>query len=301
MGVLGEALQARASGPLAAELLAVPEVEARLRELVETGRRALPEARVTDAQWAAFLARHLVVGAAARMLEELRADDAHLALACLGGHPAAHRRLDERLRSVAGQALAGMRLGPSRTDELVQSVRTKLLVGDGAEAKLATYGGRGPLDAWLRVSLARSALSMLRSPDPRSGDAGELDDLHGDDDPRLAALRARCGPLLKRAVEQAARELPAPDRALLRLHFLDGLTIDDLAAVYHVHRATAARRLARARNTLTEKARARAMEALGVQEEELASLMGVMLSRLDVTLHRVLDSSEPGRARGTEP
>ena len=95
------------------------------------------------------------------------------------------------------------------------------------------------------------------------------------------------------AVEQAARELPAGDRMLLRMHLVDGLTIDDLAAVCGTHRATAARRLARARSTMLEKARSLAIAALGLSgEDELASLSGLLVSQIDVTMGRILDTRE---------
>jgi hypothetical protein len=50
-----------------------------------------------------------------------------------------------------------------------------------------------------------------------------------------------------------------------------------------------ARRLARVRNAIFENARASAMRDLSISETEFASLMGVMLSRIDVTIRRLLE------------
>lgn len=170
-------------------------------------------------------------------------------------------------------------------------MRAKLLVGANGACKLGSYSGRGPLEGWLRVTLSRAALSALRarSPEGLLVEPNALVELAAADDPRLEALRARCAPALESAIESAVSSLPEDSRTLLRLHFVDGLTIDDLAVVYRLHRATLARRLAKARNAVFEDARARAMAALGLDEGEFRSLMGMMLSRLDFTLRRILD------------
>jgi RNA polymerase sigma-70 factor (ECF subfamily) len=276
------------------ELEAISGLGAILEGLVDAGHAAYPDCPVGDALWADFLAGHLQVGDAARQLTGLHAKDVHLVLACQSADPSAHAELDRRLRLVEKQALSGIRLGSHSADEVVQAVRVKLLVGDTAEGarsaplgRLSTYSGRGPLDGWLRVTLARAALSLVRTTDTRSSSIDEAEaiaDLADKDDPQARALVSRCGPALKSAVEETVASLSPADRALLRLHVIDGLTIDDLAVVYKAHRSTTARRIARVRNAIFEGARARAMSILGLGETEFASLMGVMLSQIDVTL-----------------
>ena len=296
MDLLVEALLARAPDPLAEELRSTSSLATLLEAHVLAGRAAFPKLLVGNAEWVEFLVRHLRPGEVEAQLSSMRAADVHLALACASGSPAAHAVLDARLRAVTGQALTGIRLGPIPPSEVLQVVRTKLLVGEAGPGKLATYSGRGPLDGWLRVTLARDALSMLRARDPEAAREGESDalvNLAGGEDPQMVLLRARSAPALTKAIEQAVLALPAADRTLLRLHFVDGLTIDDLAAVYHAHRATMARRIARSRNAIFEGARARAMEALGLGETEFASLMGVMLSQIDLTMRTVFKKPEP--------
>jgi RNA polymerase sigma-70 factor (ECF subfamily) len=292
VSTLRPAILARVSDALARELAGLSDLDARLDAIVRAGRDASPDLHVARHAWAAYLASHLHEGDAARQLADLHAADVHLALACASGNELAHARLDARLRAASGQALAGIRLGRLSRDEVLQAVRTKLLVGDDGLGKLSTYSGRGPLDGWLRVTLARTALSLRRVRDPEAAREDEPDvlvNLAASDDPQLAALRSRCAPTLKHAIEEAVAALPAEDRTLLHLHVVDGLTIDDLAAVYRAHRATLARRLARTRNAIFEGSRARATAALGLDDAEFASLMGVMMSRLDLTLGRALE------------
>lgn len=285
---MARSLTTLASGAVVAELSAVSDLEDRLEELVRAGRLEHPSIPVDDDAWARHLARHLVEGRAVATLGQLRAGDVHLVLGCAAEHPEAVRCLDARLRAVAPLALQRIRLGATSVDDVLQDVRVHLLVGAPGAKKVETYSGRGALDAWLRVTLARAALGRLRLrselPAAPSNDDELLDDLAGSDDPRITLLRARSMPALKGAIEQAMAALPDGTRALLRMHVVDGLTIDDLACVYGVHRATVARRVARARHELFEAARARAIAALGIGEEDFASLVGVLMSQIDLTL-----------------
>src|SRR6185436_8511874 len=61
----------------------------------------------------------------------------------------------------------------------------------------------------------------------------------------------------KQAFEEALAALSIHDRLLLRQHFLDGLSIDRMAALHDVHRATAARWIAKLVEKLLVDTRAR--------------------------------------------
>jgi RNA polymerase sigma-70 factor, ECF subfamily len=293
-----ETLLRRLPADLADELRGSSELSEQLDALLRTGRAAHEDVPVADEMWLQHFVRHLRPGEIVVQIAEMRAGDVHLALACLDGVRVAHAQLDLRVRAIARQALAGIRLEQVSADDAIQTLLEKLLVATTGPGKLAGYSGRGPLDGWLRVALARTALDMVRTrrtPDTATFEESEaLLNLAATNDPRLEALRATCGPALKRAIEAGVALLPIEDRALLRLSVVDGLSIDDLAGIYRAHRATMARRLARAKNAILEHSRAHAMDALGVGEAEFASLMGVMLSGLDVTFHRLLEERPDG-------
>src|SRR5439155_27001611 len=96
------------------------------------------------------------------------------------------------------------------------------------------------------------------------GDA-ELDRLVGaDPDPETALLRARYASAANEALREAFASLDARERNLLRQHFVDRLSIDDLGPLYGVHRATVARWLERAREALEARTRKLLMERLDV-------------------------------------
>ena len=77
---------------------------------------------------------------------------------------------------------------------------------------------------------------------------------------------------------------------MLRQHILDELTIDDLARLYRVHRATCARWLADARADLGKQTRKRLMNALGMPTKEVDSLLRFLDSDIELSISRILMS-----------
>lgn len=154
--------------------------------------------------------------------------------------------------------------------------------------RLAGYSGSGGLAAWLRVVAVRRARDLVARArkQPVGADDGEL----GVDpvDPELAYLKALYRDEFKRAFNDAAEGLSTRERNLLRHSIIDGLSIDQIGRIYHVHRATAARQLDRARTRLRSETRRLLMERLGVQPSMLRSLSRLVASQLDVSVRRVL-------------
>jgi len=74
---------------------------------------------------------------------------------------------------------------------------------------------------------------------------------------------------------------------MLRQHVLDGLTIDQLSALYRIHRATAARTLERARRTILAATRDHMQAELDVSSTELSSILRAIRSGLEVTLREL--------------
>ena len=194
-------------------------------------------------------------------------DDLRLASACLRGDKVALGQLEMRAQIAARKAFAGKRLSTEDERDVVQNVLTHLLVATpGATARLASYTGAGPLDGWLRVTLTRAGISRIRvlATEGRAGLGSRPDDEEAaavvralDDDPELAALRSRYSGALAGTLKESLAALDDENRTLIREHYLEGLSIDALAARYQTHRATAARRLARARATPCSRGRAR--------------------------------------------
>lgn len=95
----------------------------------------------------------------------------------------------------------------------------------------------------------------------------------------------------KRAFHAAVEALDDRERLLLRQHALDGLSIDQLAALHGVHRATAARQVQAARQSVLAATQRELIRRLRLARGELASVMRLIASRLDVTLPLALRRS----------
>src|SRR5262245_4663613 len=130
-----------------------------------------------------------------------------------------------------------------------------MLVAVGERRGIAGYDGRAPLAVWLQVVAARLGLRQ-HNRDRRQAPASdsELDQIApGVPDPSLAYLKRLYGAQFRAAFAEAIDSLPARARNLLRHAVIDELGIDQIAAIYHIHRATAARQLKQARESLIEE------------------------------------------------
>lgn len=107
------------------------------------------------------------------------------------------------------------------------------------------------------------------------------------DDSEMAYLKGRYAIEVKAAFEEAARALDAEERNVLREHYAGKLGIDQLAAVHGIHRATAARRFASAREAVLRRTRQILTERLRLSHGELESVVRLVESRMHVTVERV--------------
>ncbi|HLU67063.1 MAG TPA: sigma factor-like helix-turn-helix DNA-binding protein, partial [Kofleriaceae bacterium] len=97
-----------------------------------------------------------------------------------------------------------------------------------------------------------------------------------------------------RAFGAAVDRLPERERALLRYTYLDGLGLDELAAVYQVSRATAHRWLVKARDGLAAAVEAQLRAELRLSPAEFHSIRRLIQSEVELSLRRVLAGPAAG-------
>jgi RNA polymerase sigma-70 factor (ECF subfamily) len=117
-------------------------------------------------------------------------------------------------------------------------------------------------------------------------------------DPELELVKRRHSEDFEAAFRDALAALAPRQRNVLRLHFVDGLTIAAIGAVHRVHRATAARWLAGARADVLERTRSALRARLRLTPTEVDSLVAVVQSRLDVNLRALLATGSGGADGG---
>ena len=86
------------------------------------------------------------------------------------------------------------------------------------------------------------------------------------------------------------------ERNLLRYHFLMRLSIDQIGDIYHVHRSTAARWVARAEEQLIRQTRERFTARVGVTEQSLPNVLEQFLSQVSINLGSLLHEAAGGEA-----
>lgn len=221
-----------------------------------------------------------------------RVDEVALALACAAGSAKALRHLEREYFPVVERALRRMKLSEAIADEVAQEVRRKLLVGEDGPPKIVGYAGRGSLRGLLKVTATRTALSLLRREGRVAPGDQPVVDAEGEPDPELDFLKERYRGVFRAAFEDAVEKLSPRERNLLRLHFLRKVTLDALATMYGVHRATIVRHLAKIRDDLERATRKGLQRELGAERREVESVMELIQSRLDASVERMLRTME---------
>ncbi|MFP2906134.1 sigma-70 family RNA polymerase sigma factor, partial [Pyxidicoccus sp. 3LFB2] len=122
-------------------------------------------------------------------------------------------------------------------------------------------------------------------------EAGPLAEVAGAD-VELGYLRQRHREDFQAALSEALAALPARERTVLRLHVVEGLSLERIGAMYRTHKSTVSRQVSRAREQVLAGARQRLAERLQLSSGELHSLMRAVDGALDLSLPSLL--REPG-------
>jgi RNA polymerase sigma-70 factor (ECF subfamily) len=213
----------------------------------------------------------------------LRVEDLVLARACAAGNERAWQvfmlRFREKLYDVARQITRE----DSSGRELADSVYAELYGMKAREgtriSKLASYGGRGSLDGWLRTVVAQEFVNTYR----KQRRLVSLDE-ETDEGVQFAAVApepaAPANLTLERATDEALRALNAEDRFVLASYFLDGRRLAEIARALKVHESTISRKVEKLTKSLRKQilknlvryglSRRQAEEALSADVRDLA-------------------------------
>jgi RNA polymerase sigma-70 factor (ECF subfamily) len=278
------------AGPTASRLASDPNLEAALRRLLDAGRAAWPEVALDAAAFLRHVAERLPEqGEALDALASMPAADLYLACACAQGDERAMQLFERDFISQIGVYLGRADTLAGVADEVKQLVRTRLLVADGDHARrIVAYKGRGPLGGWLRVVATRAALEVRQARAPATARAPVSVALGRILDPESAYLRAHHAAELEAALKNALAALTPRVGTVLRLHFLDGVSVEAIARLYTVSERTVQRWIAGAREEILDRVRASLATSLQLTSQQLEELLGLLSSRIDITLQGVL-------------
>jgi len=259
------------------------------------GRAAFPQLGLDEAAFAAYLGRVGRLGETdVRALDSLPVEDLYLACACLAGAAGAAALFEARYGATIRGAITRI-VGAADMDEAHQQLLQSLLVGGSGSApsapKIGSYAGKAPLERWLGVSARRAALMWLRenrSERNAREAAGAEPAVGAHTHPETAYMKEKYRRAFEEALAQALERLPEQERALLRLHLVNGVSLEKIGTMFSVSQPTASRWLAAARTKLLDDVKQTLAPRLGTSSAELASLAGMVASRIDLSLSTLL-------------
>lgn len=205
----------------------------------------------------------------------------HLAEASLEGNEAAIGEVKKLLIDTCAEVLGARGFSRDEIDEVSQALIVRLLIGsDERLPSMTSYSGRGRLGGFFRAAVMRAGLNARRDDRRREKRAlqAQLEEVF--DDPETRHLKERYLEMFRDALKEAWESLDPERQLLLRYQLEDGLSVDDLARLLGVHRSTAARRLAAAREALAAETRSQLKGTLGLADRDVESVMMLIHSRL---------------------
>lgn len=261
------------------------------------GKRAHPRVSLTEEEFR----RHcetLGLDTDAAALEKHGAD-VYLCAACLVGCPEATSILEQRILPVAAEAIARVQPGAQFVEETQRIVRERLIYSD--PPKIAEYGGRSSLLAWLRVVATRLALNQMGVRQSAIGSQDELTErlvqqyFQGD----ALIMSGKQAASFQRAMSDAISALDPRDRNVLRMHLLGNCSPEQIGRAYSVRGTTATAWLTSTKKHLvTSVSKAWCDRESELSEEELADISRLVKHQLDFTFRTSVAESSHASSNG---
>jgi RNA polymerase sigma-70 factor len=202
-------------------------------------------------------------------------EDLFLALACSHDDRVAWEHFVDDYVPILRHCAAQVCGNTSEGEDLAQEIIAKIL---GEKRRLAGYNGRGSLAAWLRVAASHAAIDRFR----RTSRQVSLEELQEGGmqiaslDPGKKdeedSLDSRWGPVISKVADEKMSRLPARDRLLLGLYYLNGVSLKTIGRQFGMHEATASRWLDRLRREIRNQVERELRKKHGLRASEIQSL-----------------------------
>lgn len=206
--------------------------------------------------------------------DALNAPDIFLIAALMAGRPEAHAAFERAMLEPCRGPLARLGLSVAGVEDVLAELRGKLVVAQGGALPIVRQTGEGNLVALIRVMAVRAGINRQKRENRYASEGGgTLEHLIGTHSPAGMLLSEEAKQLLRRVIAAAVATLDERDQTLLRLHLYHRMTIDDLGRTYGVHRATAARWLAKIHDAIDAETRHALAQELRTESDHLRSVL----------------------------
>ena len=242
-------------------------------------------------------------------VDEIRADDLCLVIACEKGDEAAWEQLVATFDATVKSAARNISKSTEEAEDLASSIWAELYGlrhdKDGnKKSKLAYYSGRGSLAGWLRAVVSQLAIDQFRKQSKfvQVEESREFENLANEasdntnnhhivshtqspEDLLGSKLSARD---VSGALRAAIESLEPEDRMVLKLYYFDGQKLKDIAEIFGYHEATASRKLVRIQSEIRKAVEKHLREERGWTENEVKRNLSETASKLDVSVEKLI-------------
>lgn len=180
---------------------------------------------------------------------------------------------------------------PTFVDEVLARTLARLATKDASGVlRIERFRGTAPLQGWLCAVLIREAIDMSRVAQRQKKKAAPLEDavLVESNTVFTGLVRGEALPMVQAALRTALARMSPRERTWLRYRFVDGATLQQLAALMRVHRATAARTLAELQEQLRRDIQHVLLLERRVNQSDLLSMLREVVSAADGSLREAL-------------
>ena len=230
----------------------------------------------------------------------VHASDLLLAKRCSEGHAPSLARFDTEFLSLVSVAGRKLKMSDMQCDELRQQVRLKLLVASDKEStpKISNYAGSGALRSWVYATGLRTGLNELRRVGRAPVPAGDEQLLVAmpdrNDDQELQYMKELYRTAFKDSFKASMGALEDRLSNVLRHYYLDEMTLEQIGALYRVHKTTVMRWVNKAHAELELETKQRMVAHLKLAPSEVESVMRLIQSGIQLGLASVLAIDESG-------
>lgn len=241
-------------------------------------------------------------------VDELRADDLCLILACERGDEAAWNELVKIHDATVKSAARKISNNAEDAEDLASSIWAELYGlkhdKDGKlKTKLSYYSGRGSLAGWLRAVVSQLAIDGFRKQSKfvqieenrefenlanESAEKSENDRLVAHSDtPEEIFSEKQTQKDVSEALKQAIAALEAEDKLILKLYYFEDLKLKDIGAALGFHEATASRKLVRIQTEIRKSVEKILKNQHGWSEEEVKRYLSETASKLGINFEKM--------------
>lgn len=227
-------------------------------------------------------------------IDELRADDLCLVLACERGDADAWDELVKNYDSTVKSAARKISSNSEDAEDLASSIWAELYGLREGKSKLAYYSGRGSLGGWLRAVVAQLAVDQYRKisrfvqiEEDREFEnlAAESAEIAGNaHDPEELLADKSMQQDVAEALKTAIDSLESEDRLIMKLYYFDELKLKDIGTAFGFHEATASRKLVRIQNEIRKAAEKSLRDKHGWSAGEVSKYLAETAAKLGISV-----------------